>query len=203
LRRAAAGKPLGRAEGLFFKHRLTGPARASAGPPAPERLVVLGLLTPLRLGVMACSFALLPAPLACVVAFLLLLGMKGLATVLWDGSQEVRLRFLVVEAQNEQPIPGARVCLFCPTQAGPTVESSTDPQGAASVAVVCQVVTQRVLLWASSSIYFNGWFTVAAAGYEGTRRRYLSWHKFWVRHIGDTDPPPIRVELKRLPAAGK
>jgi hypothetical protein len=183
-------------------------------PPAhlPSRqLVILGLLTPLLCGVLACSFLLLPTPLACVVTFSLILVTvvtcflvtKGLASVSWDRLQEVRLRFLVVEAQHGQPIPGARVCFFRPTQAGPTEEVTTDPQGKASVAVACQVAAERGLLRASSSIYVDGWFTVAAEGYEGTGRLYLSCHRFWMREIGDTDPPPIRVELKRLPAAGK
>jgi hypothetical protein len=165
--------------------------------------MVLGMLAPFACGALLCSFALLPAPLACLVAFYLFLGMIGLVTFVWQGRQEVRLRFLVVDARTRRPIQGASVFLFRPTLTGPFAEGTTDPQGEASVVVTCRVSAERVLLWANSSIHLDGWFEVKAADYEATRRLYLAWHKFWHLDIGDANLPPTRVELKRLPAAGK
>jgi hypothetical protein len=175
-------------------------------PPAhlpPERLAVLGLLTPLFCGILAVIFA-FPSPPACSVAFLLLVGVLALITAYTDGAKEVRIRFVVVEAGTGRPIQGAKVVLLIPNDSEPSRETSTGPAGMASIVAGCQVVRRRALCWEATAVYFTGrWFHVTAEGCEGTGREYLAWHTGRVRDIGHADPPPIRVELKRLPAAGK
>jgi hypothetical protein len=175
-------------------------------PPAhlpPERLVVLGLLTPLLCGALACSFVLFPIPVTCFLAFFLLVGMKCLVTACWEGSGEVGLRFVVVEARSGRPIQGAKVVVLTPFPAE-SQETSTGPEGTASLVAPCQVVRRKVLCWTAGVVHFTDrWFKVTAEGYEGTGRECLSWHTGRVRDLGHADPPPIRVELKRLPATGK
>src|SRR5262249_31310589 len=127
-----------------------------------------------------------------------------LVTAYAKGSKDVRLRFLVVEASTGQPIPGGKVALFIWPQKGSSVEASTCPEGTVSLVAPCPVLLYRGLFRASYSVYLDSWwFEATAAGHEGTGRQYLVWHTLWIRDIGDADPPPIRVELKRLPAAGE
>ena len=175
-------------------------------PPAhlpPERLVVLGLLTPSFCGFLAVIFA-FPSLLACSVAFLLLVSMLALITGYAEGAKEVGIRFLVVEAGTGRPIQGAKVVLLTPADPGPSRETSTEPAGMASIVAACQVLRRRTLCWDAGFVYFTGrWFKVTAEGYEGTGRRSLAWHTGRFRDLGHADPPPIRVELKRLPAAGE
>ena len=175
-------------------------------PPAhlpPERLVVLGLLTSFFCGFLAVTFA-FPSPPACSVAFVLLVGVLALITAYAEGAKEVGIRFVVVEAGTGRPIPGAEVVLLIPTDPGPSPEASTGPAGVASIVAPCRVVRRRLLFWDASVVYFAGWwFKVTAEGYQGTGRQSLAWHTGRVRDLGHADPPPIRVELERLPAAGE
>jgi hypothetical protein len=181
-------------------------------PPAhlpPERLVVLGLLTPLLCGVLVSSFVLLPLLVTCFVAFFLFVVVKALATACWEGSKEVGLRFVVVASRTGQPIQGAKISLFPSALAGPTpeacTEAATGSEGSASWSVSCRVVECRGLFGVGSSVYFDGWwFQITAAGYKGTGRECWAWHTgCWSQDINNPDPPPIRVDLKRLPAAGE
>ncbi len=171
-------------------------------PPAhlpPERLVVLGLLTPTFCGLLAVIFA-FPSPPAYSVGFLLLVGVLALMTAHAEGVTEVGLRFLVLDARTGLPIPGAKVVLLIPADPGPSRETSTGPAGMASLVAGCRVVRRRALCWDAGFVCFAGrWFMVTAEGYEGTGRRRLAWHTGRVRDINSPDPPPIRVELKRLP----
>jgi hypothetical protein len=140
------------------------------------------------------------------VAFFLFLGLKGLATALWEGFGEVGLRFLVVDARTGRPIRGAKIVLFVPTETGPSQETYTGPEGTAGLVVTCPVLVDRGLFGASCSAYLvEWWFKVMATGYEGTGRESLAWYTVWNKGVESPDPPPIRVELKRLPgrAAGK
>ena len=175
-------------------------------PPArlpPERLVVLGLLTPSFCGFLAVIFA-FPSPPACRVAFLLLVCVLALITAHTEGAKGVGIQFLVVEARIGQPIQGAKVVLLIPADPGPTPEAATGPAGIASIVTACHVVRRRVLCWEATVVYFTGrWFMVAAEGHEGTGLQYLARHTGRVRDLENADPPPIRVELKRLPAAGE
>jgi hypothetical protein len=175
-------------------------------PPAhlpPERLAVLGLLTPFFCGFLAVTFA-IPSPPACSVAFLLLVSVLALITAYAEGFREVGLRFLVVDARTGLPVQGANVALLIPNDLRPSPEASTGPAGMASLVAACRVVRRRVLCWEATVVYFTGRrFKVTAEGYEGTERQYLAWHTGRVRDLGHADPPPIRVELKRLPAAGE
>jgi hypothetical protein len=56
----------------------------------------------------------------------------------------------------------------------------------------------------SSHVDFHNWgLEVSRDGYRGTGRLELAQFTGERRDGDDTTPPPIRVELKRLPAAGK
>jgi hypothetical protein len=176
-------------------------------PPAhlpPERLVVLGLLTPFLFGVVVCSFIFFPPVMACFVALMMFACVKALVTVYSKGSKDVLLRFLVLDASTGQPIPGAKVALFLWPQQGSSGEASTCPEGTASLVAPCPVLLERGLFRVSHSVYLDSWwFEATAAGHEGTGRQCLVWHTLWIRDMGGADPPPIRVELRRLPAAGE
>ena len=181
------------------------PARPlPAGPPAPERLAVLGLLTPFLFGVVVCGFIFFPPLLACFVALMVFAYGKALVTAYSKGSKDVLLRFLVLDASSEQTIPGAKVALFIWPQQGSSVEASTCPEGTVSLVAPCPVLLYRGLFRASYAVYLDSWWVAATAvGYEGTGRQCLVWHTLWIRDLRHADPPPIRVELKRLPAAGE
>jgi hypothetical protein len=178
-------------------------------PPAhlpPERLAVLGLLTPFLFGVVVCSFIYFPPLLGCVVALLVFGWMKGKATVWRTGFKHIRLHFRAVDAWTGQPIPGAKVVLFIPTDTGPSQEACTGSDGTASVMVLCQVLVKRGIFGISSFPCLDRWwFKVAANGYEGTGREWLDLYTIWNQGVENPDPPPIRVELKRRPGrtAGK
>jgi hypothetical protein len=93
---------------------------------------------------------------------------------------------------------------FTSIHAGLSREISTGPDEAASLAVPCRVFGKRVLFWTRCFVYFNDrWFKVTVAGYEGTGREPLAWYTAWNKGVENPDPPPIRVELRRLPAAGE
>ena len=134
---------------------------------------------------------------------LLLICVLALITAYAEGAKEVGIRFLVVEAGTGRPVQGAKVVLLIPANPGPSRETSTGPAGMASIVADYQVLRRRALCWDAAVVYFTGrWFMVTAEGYEGTGRRSLSWHAGRFRDLGHADPPPIRVELKRLPAVG-
>jgi hypothetical protein len=145
-----------------------------------------------------------PPVTACFMGFFLFVGRKCRTTVLWEGPGKVWLRFLVVDAWAGQPIHGAKVVLFGPNDTRPSPEVFTGPEGTASLVVACPVLVEKGLFGASTSAYLVNWsFKVTAAGYEGSGRESLAWYTVWNKGVENPDPPPIRVELMRLPAAVK
>jgi len=77
-------------------------------PPAhlpPERLVVLGLLTPFLFGVVGGSFIYFPPLVACFVALLVFDWMKTKVIVRWEEAGQVPLQFRAVDACTGQSIP--------------------------------------------------------------------------------------------------
>src|SRR5262249_7929534 len=145
----------------------------------PEWLAVLGLLTPLLLGGVVCSFVLLRPLDAGLVALAVFAGVRALAKA--HGNRPGKsLRFLVVDAGTGQPVPGAEVALLPSPQAGPAHAFSTDAEGAVCLAVTRPVPVERRLFPASSSACPDSWwFQVTAAGYEGTGRECLDWYTVW------------------------
>jgi len=167
----------------------------------PERLAVLGLLIPLFCGAGVCGFIYLPSPLACLASFVLLVGVKALATARWEGFEGVWLQFVAVDARTTESIPGAKVALYvAPSAREPWQEACTSPEGTATLTVYCWVRVKRWLFLARCSAFFADWqFRVTAAGYGETARELLASHAIWAKGVQTLDPLPIRVELKRLP----
>jgi hypothetical protein len=121
----------------------------------------------------------------------------------WTGSKDVELRFLVVDAQTRAPIEGASVMLSRPGKDYGR-EVKTGPDGAASLTVSCWTACKSSFFEYSGSVMFWDWeINVSKDGYGSICKVELPYWKGGIRDIGDADPPPIRVELKRLPAAGE
>jgi hypothetical protein len=169
-------------------------------PPAhlpPERLAALGLLTPFACGALVCSFVLLPFSVACVAAFFLFVAMRAVATVKRERSQGFQLRFHIAEALTDQPISRAKIILVPLTEKKRIAETWTDSDGTATLFVICRVVKERMLFWASSSVYYDGWLNIIAPGYAATWPNSLAWHTGWATDFRDIEPQVIRVTLMR------
>ena len=140
------------------------------------------------------------------VVFLLLLAVSLVAecseVAYWIGSQEVELRFVVVDADTGAPVEGATVLVSRQyrTEERPA-EARTGPDGTARVVIDCTTAGRSGLFVNDGSADFGAWqFEVLKDGYgragpleliESTGRE--------AARLKNLPPPPIPVELKKEP----
>jgi hypothetical protein len=134
----------------------------------------------------------------------LYLFVETVKTTLWIGSRDVELQFVVVDKGTGQPIEGATISLYGGYESDPPLTLHTGLDGTAKKVVTCRSGGRETLFTSSSHVSFGNWgLEITKDGYRGTGRLELAQFTGESRDGDDATPPPIRVELKRLPAAGE
>jgi hypothetical protein len=122
--------------------------------------------------------------------------------MVWDGSKDVEMRFIVVDGEADVPVPGAKVAVY-DEELKQTQETHTDESGQAKVNLQCLASGRSGLFVNSASVYFGNWqLRVTKEGYKEVGPVELADFTGRGRDYNDLPPPPVRVKLTR-PAASK
>jgi hypothetical protein len=117
--------------------------------------------------------------------------------VLFSGETDVALQFVVTDAEDGTPVPGAVLRVADPFRDDRVTAVQADQNGHAKMTHSFATQGEQRRYWRSGSIGFEDrWLEVSAPGY-GTSITLLADSTGVQRDINDSSPPPIKVTLRK------
>jgi hypothetical protein len=118
--------------------------------------------------------------------------------VYWDGSKEVAMRFVIVDAESGAPVPDAVVQVGVDGLPASWREARTGTDGAARLIVRCWAAGSDTLLRRTASVSCTGVdIHVSKEGYKDVWPTSLWVHARWLLSYDQLPPPPVRLPLQK------